>query len=210
MYIIKSYKKLFFGFTLTIVLVIICYYLSSEYASQKVIKNFFIAASNENCQKLQPILKYRLLNHDILCPRGDVGNFMVIDKVEYKVKNILGSKLSGTKQVLISVCIETHGVAAWNEGIFKDCTTDPRIIEFDRKQFSWQTDISQFTNISKLINESGAKPESFDRYYQQCWENRITEFSFHGNSTINCNNVVGDEIEYSIRTHKFVQTGNAR
>lgn len=199
-----------FSSLLLIATVAIVYFIYSENASKSVIRSFFTAVNNQNCQKLQPLLSYSMQNHDILCPRGDVGNFMVIDKVEYNIQNTLGKSLGSAKQVLYTVCVEARGQAAWNEGSYKECTTDPKLIEFTRTLLGWKANIGEFTDISKLINESGAKPSGFDKYYNQCWETRMTEISFHGSSTINCNNIVGSDIEYAIKTHKFVQAGKAR
>ncbi len=203
-----KYNK-FLLITGLIILLTISYFIYSEFISEKVVVNFLVAASNENCQTIQPLLPYSLPNHDVLCPRGDVGNFMVIDKVNYTAKNVIGSKFSGTKQVLVSVCIEARGMAAWNQGSYNDCTTDPRIIIFKRSAFSWKTDIDQFTNISKMIKQSGSEPANYRENQNRCFKTSLMDIVNGGNG-LNCNgNVVDSDIEYAIKTHKFVEAGKA-
>lgn len=209
MKIFKTKQQKSIGIIVLIAAIVIGYFIYSESASKKAVANFFVAASNENCQKLQPLLQYSLQNHDVLCPRGDVGNFMVIDKVEYKVKNIISSKFSGTKQVLVSVCIEARGMAAWNEGDYKDCTIDPKIIEFKRSVFNWKTDMDQFTNITKMINAVGAEPANYRETQSQCFKTSLMDITNGGNG-LNCNgNAIRSDIEYAIKTHKLVETGKA-
>lgn len=202
-------KKIFFLYApLSILIVILGYLLYIDHTSDNNIKNFFVAANAQNCNTLHPLTDYDAINKDVICPRGDVGNFMVIDKVRYEIVNILDRKLSSKKQVLVKVCIEARGQAAWNEGAYEGCTTDSRLIEFTRSFFGWQANLSQFTDIANLMRESGSKPKDYDKFRSDCFQSHIAAV-MAGERGYDCNNVVGSDIEYSIKTHKFVETGKA-
>src|SRR3989344_4313064 len=122
----------------------------------KYIQDFFIVANYQDCQKLEPVSKVKMEIKDALCPRGDVENFMVADNVTYQIQGINGSFYSGIKYALVKVCVEARGQGAWNEGQYKGCSKDPRIIEFNRKLFGWGIELNSLTNMSELISKSGA------------------------------------------------------
>ncbi len=166
--------------------------INREKILRKEIDNFILAANNENCDKLYPFGKVGLSNQKI-CPRGDIGNFMVIDSVKYDLVSIVGDKLGANRQALINVCIKARGLAAWNQGDYTGCTQDPRIINFSIDKFKWVPNPNDFTDIAYLISTVGAKPSNFDEYRLQ----------------YRLNPSVGSSIEYSIKTHKIPEAGRA-
>ncbi len=205
-----KYIKITASALAVLALLLLVYKVWQDANGKTYIKSFFTAANNQDCQKLQLLNGIRNINKDILCPRGDVGNFMVIDKVSYQIEDILGDRFSNRKQVLVKVCVEARGQAAWNEGKYKECTSDPRIIEFTSSLTSWKPNMTDFTNMSELLNKSGAEPAGYREYSEQCWKTRIQERLNGGNPKYDCNNVVESDVLYAIKTHKFVETGKAR
>ncbi len=185
--------------------------IANKSAATKYANSIVTALNNERCTSIHPLNGIKSLSNETVCPRGDVGNFMVIDKVEYKLEAVTGSKFSNRYQALLKVCVEAHGNARWNERNYSDCTTDARIISLRAKGLSWQVVPTDFTDLSKLLNESGAKPEGYEEFSRQCWDMRVQNYIETGEPVGRvCNNAVESDVLYSIKTHKFVETGKSR
>lgn len=184
--------------------------IANKSKATKYATNLLLALNNEQCSSLYPSNKIRSLTNEIACPRGDVGNYMVIDKVEYKLEGITGSKFGNHFQALIKVCVHARGNASWNEGEYYDCTTDARIINLKTRLFTWRAELVDFTNLSVLLSKSGAMPQGYEESRKLCWELRVQNYLETGEPVGRvCNNAVGSDIVYSIKTHKFVETGKA-
>jgi hypothetical protein len=166
--------------------------VNREKKLRKEAGNLTQAANNENCGQLYSFEKVGLSNQKI-CPRGDIGNFMVIDSVKYELVSVAGDSFASNRQALLNVCIKARGLAAWNQGEYEGCTQDPRIINFSIKNLSWSFNPNDFTDISYLISTAGAKPSNFDQIRQM----------------YRYNPSVDSDIEYTIKTHKFVEPGRA-
>lgn len=183
-------------------LIVVYIKLRSDSTVKRYAQDLMTALNNEHCTSLYPLSQINDITDSIACPRGDVGNFMVIDKVVYQLETILGT--GPERQALVKVCIKARGNAAWNEGDYDKCSGDARILNLSLNNFRWVVKTSDFSDISNLINKSAAKPQGYDNYRDSCWETKIAT-----GASYECNNAVRNDIEYSISTHKFVETGRA-
>jgi hypothetical protein len=205
---ILNIKKV--SISIIIILIVILAYIlyKTSNAQAKNYANSLVAAiNNQNCQELSPIKGMKNMGDDKICPRGDVGNFMVIDKVSYEIKGVLGGMFK--KQILLNVCIGVRGEAAWNYGGYSDCTTDPRIVNITFNGINWIPNQNDFDNISYLMNTSGKQPADFDQFRTNC-SNVAAQDILESIDPSNPDCIeVGSDIIYTIQTHNFVQTGHA-
>jgi len=185
---------------IAIILILVVYACvqSQSKVAKAYMENVITALNTQNCTSLYPLNHIKGSTNGALCPRGDAGNFMVIDKVSYQLDSLLGSGLS--RQALVKVCIDARGLAAWNVGTYSECSTDPTIINLKFNGLSWVMDTKDFTDISNLISKSGSHPQNYDEFER---------LACNPPTRPNCTNAVGDDIIYSIKTHQFVQTGVA-
>lgn len=167
--------------------------------------DIFSALDNQKCSSLYPVNQINGISDRIVCPRGDTGNFMVIDQVKYDIQSIIGNKYARERKVLVNVCIKAHGVAAWNEGRYEGCTTDPRIVTFLLNNFKWTLNLDDLTDISTLVSTAGAKPEDFDARQKRC-----IEIANSINFQTPCTFTTASDIRYAISHHKQAERGKAR
>ena len=165
--------------------------VNRNYLLNRYLNKFIPAINNQDCEKLYPSNQINDFNKNAICPRGDIGNFMVIDKVKYEIIGVQGTVYSPERQLLLKVCVEARGVAAWNQGEYKECTIDPRIILFKISNFEWQPNLDDFTNLSVLLSKAAEKPYNFTF-------DRFGAFP-----------LVNGTIKYVIKTHKVPERGHA-